>query len=189
VENAAVTDARREDSEVSLTAVPVRWRGRRLGRAILSVTAVLGLVVVVIAAWLAIWVHSAWARLDRGADKFAAGPPFDVVAHVRQGTALCFVSCTHGGDATVTVVMTVDGDVADACAKLQERVGAVASAPAVEAPGDFACDFSAPLGGGAMVRGVVAMRSQLRPLGPASTGRGGPNRLTYRTPRCWRGWG
>jgi hypothetical protein len=106
------------------------------------------------------------------------------IATVRQGTAFCFVTCTNGGEAIVTIVLdggelTVDA----ACDRIRRAVNALASdvevpsskaTPAdpttttTRAPYDpFECAWSGSLGGKATVGGVVMLRRDLQPLGPA----------------------
>jgi hypothetical protein len=136
-----------------------------------------------VTAWFALDARRTWSRLDRAAGRFEVPDGFRLVATVRRGTAFCFVTCTNGGEALVTVVL--DGGqmpVETACDRIRRAVSRVASD--IEAPnsdaapvgpttttrvsGDpFRCTWSGSLGGEATATGLVMLRSDLRPLEPA----------------------
>lgn len=138
-------------------------------RILIAGSAVVSLSVLALVVWTIVDVRSTWERLDEAAETYEPPNGFEVVAQVRQGTALCFVSCDKGGGASVTVVMTVDGSIQRACDRIRESVGAVSTSPVVEfdVPG-FECVWSGGLDGGAVADGVVMRRDELRPLGPAA---------------------
>lgn len=109
-------------------------------------------------------VRRTWDRLDRAAREVHALPGFSEIARVRQGTALCIITCTSGGEAAITVVMesnTVDG----ACEEMRDEVARVArdveTQPVVD--GEL-CRWKGALGGGSVATGIVIPRNQLRPL-------------------------
>jgi hypothetical protein len=137
-----------------------------------------------VAAWFGFDARRTWSRLDRAAHRFKVPDGFRPVATVRQGTAFCFVTCTNGGEALVTIVL--DGGempIDAACDRIRRAVSTVA--PDVEAPSSdatptgptttttrspttlFQCVWSGSLGGQATAGGVVMLRSDLQPLGPA----------------------
>lgn len=73
------------------------------------VPTVILVIVAAVVGWLAFDVHRSWARLDKASRTFEVPAGLTEVARIRQGTALCFVSCTGGGEAIVTIVMTATG--------------------------------------------------------------------------------
>jgi len=101
---------------------PVK-RDRRIVRTLVALTAVTFGLVAVIAGW-GIWsVRQTWDTLDTAAEDFDVPPGFTEVARPRQGTAFCWVTCTHGGEAIVTMVFETEyTDPAEACPALRRAV-------------------------------------------------------------------
>ena len=102
---------------------------RRPWRWLVAIT--LGLVVALAAgvAWVVRTADRTWDRLDSAADDFEVPSGFTQVARVRQGTAFCWVTCTNGGEANVTLVFETDARTPEeACRKLHQ--------PVVELTGD-----------------------------------------------------
>lgn len=101
--------------------------------------------------WMAWEVRSTWHRLDDAADEFQVPAGFEKVDTVRQGTAACFVTCTNGGEAIVTIVLSSEiEDPGDACDSLH---GAVVELTGAATPGAFgaSCGSNGELGDGASV--------------------------------------
>jgi len=126
-------------------------------------------VVVTFIGWMTFTVHQTWSQLDAAAGAFQVPAGFNEVARVRQGTALCFVTCTQGGEAIVTIVLSAgDLKVETACSELDRAVrevgNQVKAGPKIDA---FQCNSSGSLRGDSSVWGIVAKRSDLKPLGPA----------------------
>jgi hypothetical protein len=98
-------------------------RRRRIVRAMVAVTAVMFALVAVIVGWWIWSVRQVWDKLDTAAEDFDVPPGFTEVARPRQGTAFCWVTCTHGGEAMVTMVFETEyTDPADACPALRRAV-------------------------------------------------------------------
>jgi hypothetical protein len=94
---------------------------------------------------------SEWRRIDNAADDFQVPPGFTEVARPRQGTAFCFVTCTNGGEAIVTIVLASDyEDPEEACRALRPAVVEL-TGDADEADLSELCGWSGELGGAASV--------------------------------------
>jgi hypothetical protein len=132
------------------------------------VPTVILVIVAAVVGWLAFDVHRSWARLDKASRAFEVPAGLTEVARIRQGTALCFVSCTGGGEAIITIVMTARELPAEtACSELRQAVEKIAQdtkqGRAIEA---YQCNWTGALGGGSTAWGIVAWRADLKPLGP-----------------------
>jgi hypothetical protein len=137
----------------------------------------------IVGAWFAVDARRTWSRLDRAADRFQVPDGFRQMGMVRQGTAFCFVTCSNGGEALVTIVLDAgEMPVDSACDRLRLAVRTVASNVEATASGPrpagpttttrarndpFRCAWSGRLGGKAMATALVMFRSNLQPLGPA----------------------
>ena len=81
-------------------------------------------VVTALAVGWAIWsTQQRWDRLDDAADDFRVPPGFTEVARPRQGSGFCWVTCTNGGEAVVTIVLETDHtDPMEACRALRPAI-------------------------------------------------------------------
>ena len=138
-------------------------------RLITCVAGVVTALLLLAAVWVIRDVRRTWARLDAAAQMFEIPQGFVEVGRARQGTAFCFVSCTNGGEAAVTVVMRTGAlPVEDACEALGAAVRDVGrDTRRGAAHEDYRCSWEADLGATATVWAVVVERSALKPLGPA----------------------
>jgi hypothetical protein len=126
------------------------------------VAVALTVVVAAGAVWMASTVHREWDRLDSAAEEFKAPRGFTQVDRVRQGTALCWVSCTNGGEAAVTLVLETDAtDPEQACRVLRTAlVDLVGDAVwQLDDDTDGTCGWAGDLGGSATVAAVAGPRS------------------------------
>ena len=73
---------------------------------------------------LAILVRAAtMGRPDNAADDFRVPRGFTEVARPRQGSGFCWVTCTNGGEAVVTIVLETDyTDPTEACRALRPAI-------------------------------------------------------------------
>jgi hypothetical protein len=133
---------------------------------------ILGVVAVAIAAlvgWLYWSGHQVWSSLDNAADDFGVPEGFSELQRVRSGEAVCFVTCTGGGEAVVTVILDPGSLTEDeACSRMEDAVReSLADAGSVLEPplGLYQCDFGGPLEGTMWIGGVVARAADLRPDG------------------------
>jgi hypothetical protein len=114
------------------------------------------------AAWFTWSVQRVWDQLDSAAGRFEAPPGFEQVARVRQGTGFCWVSCTGGGEAAVTLVLSTDApDPQTACRALRRAIVDVAGDDVRQTgfPDEGTCGWVGELGGTATVVAVAGPRS------------------------------
>ena len=108
-----------------------------------------------------------WSRLDSVAASFEAPAGMSELARVRQGDGFCFVSCTGGGEAVVTIVLdaselTVDAACEEVRRSVQHLAGDAVDKRAIE--DDEQCVYTGDLYDDAGVGGVVARRVDLSEL-------------------------
>src|SRR5437588_3421346 len=77
------------------------------GRVALALLGGFVLVGVAAVGWIAWTAHETWSRLEAAQDRLHVPARFRRIATVRTGHGFCFVSCTGGGEATVTVLLDV----------------------------------------------------------------------------------
>lgn len=138
-------------------------RGRRIVRTSVALTAVMVALVAVIAGWWIWSVRQTWDTLDTAAEDFDVPPGFTEVARPRQGTAFCWVTCTHGGEAIVTMVFETEyTDPADACPALRRAVVEL-TGDATEASHADPCGWVGGLPGPAWVYAGAGYQQDFRP--------------------------
>jgi hypothetical protein len=130
-----------------------RWRGPAL---------VVGALLALLAAgagWVVWTVDRVWDRLDSAAGDFEVPPGFTQVARLRQGSAFCWVTCTDGGEAVVTLVFETDArDPEEACRALRPAVVDL-TGDATEPGYAETCGWRGDLGGSATVYAVAGPRT------------------------------
>jgi ABC-type Fe3+ transport system permease subunit len=109
-------------------------------------------------------VRTNWRRIDSAARRFERPDGLEQVARVRQGTAFCWVTCTRGGEAVVTLVFSSSIGVAESCENLRRSLTALSNSVTL-ASDQSTCSWKAALGHGATARASVDEASNL-------TGRG-----------------
>jgi hypothetical protein len=138
-------------------------RGRRIVRTSVALAAVMVALVGVIAGWWIWSVRQTWDTLDTAAEDFDVPPGFTEVARPRQGTAFCWVTCTHGGEAIVTMVFETEyTDPADACPALRRAVVEL-TGDATEASHVDPCGWVGGLPGPAWVYAGAGYQQDFRP--------------------------
>jgi hypothetical protein len=138
-------------------------RRRLIVRGLLAGTALMVTVGAIAACWWAWSVRRVWDRLDAAAEDFDVPAGFTEVARLRQGTAFCVVTCTHGGEALVTMVFETDfTDPADACPALRAAIVELTGDAADASYGDE-CGTVGDLGGSASVFAGAGHRQDYRP--------------------------
>jgi hypothetical protein len=102
-----------------------------------------------------------WDRLDNAAQDFRVPRGFTEVARLRQGSGFCWVTCTNGGEAIVTIVLeTDDTDPIEACRALRPAI--VDLTGDAEASYLATCGWTGHLGGSATVFGGADRAANLR---------------------------
>jgi len=132
---------------------------------IVPIVGALGFSAAVFFGWGA-WVsHRTWSHLDSAARELHLPSGFTEIGRVRSGDGVCFVSCSHGGEAVLTVVMDPGARPADeACQRVEHAVRRLAGGAqaAADAPGyGLRCDISGSLSGTMYVRGGVAQHDDV----------------------------
>jgi hypothetical protein len=150
---------RREVEPEKFSTKPSWWRSHSgPWRAVvaLCLVCVVPLSIVGVLVWN---VHSTWHKLDEAADDFGIPPGFTEVERVRSGTAACFVTCTNGGEAVVTVILDPGSlSVPAACDAMEKAVRDFIDDAGTElepALGFYECDFGGPLAGTMRMGGAV----------------------------------
>jgi len=126
---------------------------------------VVALVIAVIVGWIMWTNHQVWGDLDDAADDFSVPTGFTELQRVRSGDAFCFVSCTNGGEAVLTLVFdpgTLTTD--EACDALEEAVRESVDAAGSDlypSLGFYECDFAGDLEGTMGISGRVDRTAEL----------------------------
>ena len=118
-------------------------------------------VIAAVVGWAFWFARRQWDRLDNAADDFRVPQGFREVARPRQGSGFCWVTCTNGGEAIVTIVLESDSkDPIEACRALRPAI--------VDLTGDAdpsylgTCGWTGQLGGSATVFAGADRAANLR---------------------------
>ncbi len=138
---------------------PRRWRVAPAVIVVVSLTVVTALAV----GW-AIWsTQQQWDQLDDAADDFRVPPGFTEVARPRQGSGFCWVTCTNGGEAVITIVLATDHtDPMEACRALRPAIVGL-TGDAADASHLDSCGWVGELGGSASVFASAGRQQDFRP--------------------------
>jgi hypothetical protein len=122
---------------------------RQLIRVVLGATGAGAIAAVV--AWPFLSARQQWDRLDSAADDFRVPRGFTEVARPRQGTGFCWVTCTNGGEAVVTIVLEAAyTDPTQACRALRPAIVDL-TGEAADASNQGYCGWVGQLDGSATV--------------------------------------
>jgi hypothetical protein len=124
-----------------------------------------GVVAGLVFGWSVVSGRWTWSRLEGEAEELEVPSGFTEIDRVRTGEGFCFVSCTGGGEAVLTVVMDPgELSVEESCRRVEQAVkqlaGSADAAPDSMTYG-YRCDIGGPLDGSASVRGVVIQRGDI----------------------------
>jgi|ERR671919_81507 hypothetical protein len=132
-------------------------------RRVLFVLAGLAVAVGSVAGWVAWEARRTWSRLDSAAAGLTIPDGMSELLRVRQGQGFCWVSCTGGGEAVLTVVLDASElTIETACDELRPLVQELSEGPAHFASiPDYQCGYVGSLYDDASVIGTVARRVDL----------------------------
>jgi hypothetical protein len=118
-----------------------------------------------VVAWPFWSARQEWNRIDNAAADFQVPPGFTEVARPRQGQGFCFVTCTNGGEAIVTIVLESDyEDPEEACRALRPAVVEL-TGDAQDMSYDDYCGWAGELGGTASVFAGAGYATSFGPSG------------------------
>jgi hypothetical protein len=110
-------------------------------------------------------VRATWDRIDSASQRFQQPDGIEQVARVRQGTAFCWVSCTEGGEAIVTLVFSSKLGVDETCDRLRASLAALNRRAVTPASFESTCSWRVALTHGAYARASVDESSRLSGAG------------------------
>jgi hypothetical protein len=132
---------------------------RLVKRVVLGVTG--AAVIATVVSWPFWSARRQWDRLDNAAQDFRVPRRFTEVTPPRQGSGFCWVTCTNGGEAIVTIVLETDyTDPIEACRELRPAI--VALTGDGDASNQGTCGWTGQLGGSATVFAGADRAANLR---------------------------